>query len=171
MLYIAPFVAAVLQGDDVNALRAKMMCSNVDVNYVPFLWRSLNDARVISEDPTPIVISISGKEFAELLFAADGGVLEGIVRNKIRPAFIKKGWICIACQTKQASSMINTIAFRPQAPEGPTIVDATPFAVCDSTTCIHRATRRAKSLVSDAADLCKRGQCSEGDACCASRSS
>ena len=65
--------------------------------------------------------------------------------------------------------MINTIAFRPQAPEGPTIVDATPFAVCDSTTCIHRATRRAKSLVSDAAELCKRGQCSEGDACCESR--
>ena len=68
-LYIAPFVAAVLHGDGVDDLRAKMICSNHPYRHLP-IW---------------------GKEFAELLFAADQGVLEGIVRNKICPAFIKKG--------------------------------------------------------------------------------
>ena len=43
--------------------------------------------------------------------------------------------------------MINTVAFHPdpQAPVGPTMVDSTPFAVCDSTFCIHHATRTAHS--------------------------
>ena len=140
---------------------------NVNLRYVPLLWKSLHEDQM-SEDPTdPIVVSVTNEELNALL-AFDQGVLDDILRDKIRPAFLQQR-ICIACQTQQASSMINTIAFYPQAPEGPTFVDSTPFAVCDSTTCIHRATRRAKSLVSDAAELCKRGQCSEGDACCESR--
>jgi hypothetical protein len=117
---------------------------NVDLNYVPLLWKSLDDDRV-SEVPTPIIVSVTNEEL-KALRAVNHGVLDDILTNKIRPAFLQQQQcICIACQTQQASSMINTIAFYPQAPEGPTIVDSTPFAVCDSTTCIHRATRRAHS--------------------------
>ena len=115
---------------------------NVNLRYVPLLWKSLHEDQM-SEDPTPIVVSVTNEELNALL-AFDQGVLDVILRDKIRPAFLQQR-ICIACQTQQASSMINTIAFHPQAPEGPTFVDTTPFAVCDSTTCIHRATRRAHS--------------------------
>ena len=116
---------------------------NVNLRYVPLLWKSLHEDQM-SEDPTdPIVVSVTNEELNALL-AFDHGVLDDILRDKIRPAFLQQR-ICIACQTQQASLMINTIAFHPQAPEGPTFVDATPFAVCDSTTCIHRATRRAHS--------------------------
>ena len=101
----------------------------------------------MSEDPTPIIVSVTNEELNALL-AVDHGVLDDILRDKIRPALLQQR-ICIACQTQQASSMINTIAFHPYAPEGPTIVDATPFAVCDSTTCINRATRRALSYRSE----------------------
>ena len=115
---------------------------NVNLRYVPLLWKSLHEDQM-SEDPTPIVVSVTNEELNALL-AFDQGVLDDILRDKIRPAFLQQR-ICIACQTQQASSMINTIAFHLQAPEGPTFVDATPFAVCDSTTCIHHATRRAHS--------------------------
>ena len=115
---------------------------NVNLRYVPLLWKSLHEDQM-SEDPTPIIVSVTNEELNALL-AVDHGVLDDILRDKIRPALLQQR-ICIACQTQQASSMINTIAFYPQAPEGPTFVDSTPFAVCDSTTCIHRATRRAHS--------------------------
>ena len=115
--------------------------SNVNLHYVPLLWKSLNEDQ-ISEDPTPIVVSITNEEL-EALLALNHGVLDDILTNRIRPVLLQQQCICIACQTKKSSSMITTIAFYPQAPEGPTFVDATPFAVCDSTTCIHRATRRA----------------------------
>ena len=118
--------------------------SNVDVNYVPLLWRSLDDDQ-IREDPSPIIISVTTEELRALL-AADHGVLDEILMNKIRPAFLQQQrCICIACQTQSASRMVNTIAFHPYAPEGPTIVDSTPFAVCDSTVCSNHATRRAHS--------------------------
>ena len=118
--------------------------SNVDIHYVPLLWRFLDDDQ-IREDPSPNIISVTNEELRALL-AADHGVLDDLLRNKIRPAFLQQQrCICIACQTQPASLMINTIAFHPQAPEGPTIVDSTPFAVCESTACILRATRRAHS--------------------------
>ena len=118
--------------------------SDVDIRYVPLLWRSLDDDQ-IREDPSPIIISVTTEELRALL-AADNGVLNDILMNKIRPAFLhQQRCICIACQTQSASRMVNTIAFHPYAPEGPTIVDSTPFAVCDSTVCSNHATRRAHS--------------------------
>ena len=83
--------------------------SNVDVNYVPLLWRSLDDDQ-IREDPSPIgIISVTTEELRALL-AADHGVLDDILMNKIRPAFLQQQQcICIACQTQSASRMVNTI--------------------------------------------------------------
>ena len=118
--------------------------SNVDIRYVPLLWRSLDDDQ-IREDPSPNIISVTNEELRALL-AADHGVLDDILRNKIRPAFLQQQrCICIACQTQPASLMINTIAFHPQASEGPTLVDSAPFAVCESAACVLRVTRRAHS--------------------------
>jgi len=95
--------------------------------------------------PTPLIVSVTNEELKALL-AVDHGALDNILKNKIHPTFLQqKKHTCIACKTQPALMMINTVAFHPQAPEGPAIVDSTPFAVCDSTFCIHHATRTAHS--------------------------
>ena len=118
--------------------------ADVDIRYVPLLWRSLDDDQ-ISEDPNPTTISVTNEDLRALL-AVDHGVLDDILRNKIRPAFLQQQrCICIACQTQPASLMINNIAFHPQAPEGPTTVDSTPFAVCQ---CLYSSCYQKSSFLS-----------------------
>lgn len=113
------------------------------VDYIPLAWQSLQDDRC-GERLTSIRITVSDEEIAGLQDSC-GDTLDSIL-NKIRPAFLDRFTSvskCISCQTQTATQMVNTIAFHPQSPDGPVIVDYTPFAVCDSTTCVHAATRRA----------------------------
>lgn len=87
-------------------------------------------------------ISLTNDEFAGNMHA-DG--LERILKTKIHPAFIARTspCMCIVCQSRPSTRMVNTISWHKDAPDGPTVVDHTPFPICDSADCNSNATRIA----------------------------
>lgn len=116
------------------------------INYVALEgWSSLDNRQHTVGYPTPIKIPLSNDALTAIL-AQNNSVLDKFVKNKVWPAFIGRSssvCICIACQSRPAIRMVNTISLHSESPDGPTIVDHTPFPVCDSNDCSHRASRRA----------------------------
>eukprot|EP00956_Cyclotella_meneghiniana_P031580 scaffold83296_cov58-Cyclotella_meneghiniana.AAC.2 len=88
-------------------------------------------------------IPLTNIEFAENIHAVAG--LDRIMKTKIHPAFIARTspCMCIVCQRRPSTRMINTITLHNDAPGGPTIVDHTPFPICESADCNSNASRVA----------------------------
>jgi hypothetical protein len=74
-------------------------------------------------------------------------VLEGIAKSAQTSMMADGPWMCCICRGV-ATRMINTPAFHPNGPDGPVVLDYTPFPICYDPECNAEATRQAHSLTS-----------------------
>lgn len=89
-------------------------------------------------------IPLSNKDLAGL---RNRSTLNGIIEHKVRPFLfayvIRAQYPCVVCQKLQATRMISNFAMHFNSPEGPVIIDHTPWPICESSKCNFEASRRA----------------------------
>ena len=118
------------------------ICYQAVTSWKPSDWPCMAE----SPELRTIQIQLTRSEYARILDqnrTRSANAMQRILLPKIRPAYIANvSNVCMECRCP-ATRMVNTLSLHRESPEGPTLLDHTPFPICEYAHCHQSATRVA----------------------------